>query len=89
MIDELAALAIADEHIAARPAPLDGYRLVRGDPQAIDEGWFFAYCIECNLNIPDTEQIVFGGAPGFIVDRSFGNIRIASKYHQGRTSRST
>ena len=85
MIDCHAAIAIADQHIASQPAPLDGYRVVRFDPCEIDEGWYFDYGIECDLDISDSEHELFAGAPGFIVDRTHGHLRIVS--HHERSTR--
>jgi hypothetical protein len=78
MLNVDTAIQIADDHIAAEPVPLDGYRMVHCGPQEFDEGWYFDYGIECNLNIPESEREMFGGAPGFIVNRSSGDLRIVS-----------
>ena len=76
MIDAKSAIAIADEHIAAQPVPLEGYRMVRYDPQDCEAGWFFPYGIECDLDIPESEREMFGGASGFLVHRSDGDIEV-------------
>ena len=77
MIDAATAIAIADEHIAKQPPPEEGYRFARSEPSEVDAGWYFAYCIECDLNIPESERLMFGGAPGFVVRREDGDIEVS------------
>jgi len=76
MIDAATAIAIADEHIAAQPAPLDGYRMVRYEPREISAGWFFDYGIECDLDIPESDRELFAGAAGFLVHRESGDVQV-------------
>jgi len=44
--------------------------------QQTPEGWYFDYCIECDLAIPESEREMFGGAPGFLVLLCNGDISI-------------
>jgi hypothetical protein len=78
MLNVNAALKVADDHIAAQPTPLSGYRMVHCGPLEVDEGWYFDYGIECDLDIPESDREGFAGAPGFIVTRSNGELRIVS-----------
>jgi hypothetical protein len=78
MLDVDAAIQIADDHIAAQPAPLNGYRMLHLGPQEFDKGWYFDYGIECDLNISESHRESFAGAPGFIVERSNGDLRVVS-----------
>ena len=78
MINVTIAIQIADEHIHAQVAPLDGYRMVRFEPREIDAGWYFDYGIECDLDISESERGLFAGAPGFIVHRADGKIEVIS-----------
>lgn len=41
MIDATTASRIASEHVNAKPAPLEGYRLAFGEMQEVADGWFF------------------------------------------------
>ena len=77
MIDAATAITIADEHIAKQAAAEVGYRFARSEPSEVEAGWYFAYCIECDLDIPEAEQLMFGGAPGFVVGRDDGDIEIS------------
>ena len=76
MIDADTALVIADEHIAAQPPPMDGYRMARTGPRDIDAGWYFDYTIECDLDIPESERVMFAGASGFVVHRADGDVEV-------------
>ena len=78
MINAKTALAIADEHIAAQPSPLEG-RIVRHQPHEVDEGWYFEYGVECDLTILQSERELFAGAPGFIVARDNGDVRVVPR----------
>ena len=75
-MDTESAITIADEHIAAQPAPLEGYRMVRTSPHEIDAGWFFGYGVECDLDIPESEREMFAGASGFLIHRADGDIEV-------------
>lgn len=78
MIELATALKTAADYIAAQPAPSPGYRYVHGPAQEVTNGWYFDHCIECDLNIPESEREMFGGAPGFLVSRETGYVSIVT-----------
>lgn len=78
MIDSTDATRIANEHVEAQPAPLEGYRIALGRMQPVTDGWYFDYRIQCDLDIPESEREMFGGAPGFKVSRDSGEVTVVS-----------
>ncbi len=75
MINSATVIAIANKHIAAQPASLDGYRLNSSAPREIDAGWYFDYIVDCDLDITESERGKFAGAAGFLIHRDSGDVQ--------------
>ena len=67
MTDKDAALRMAAAHVAGVPLEHPHYRLGFELSGTIDDGWLFAYRLDCVQDIPEEEQECFAGAAGFIV----------------------
>jgi len=69
---------LANKFLKQNPLDHPDYAWVPTEGRECKTGWYFDFRFKCQRNIPEDEREGFGGAIGFVVSQSTGQIRCIS-----------
>jgi hypothetical protein len=77
-LDYETAQSLAKAHPDAQSAPDSEYRWTLRAGLEVEAGWYFDHTFEHTGDLPESEWACMAGAPGFLVPRNGGPVRIIS-----------